>query len=69
MTYVCFKKINCSKPWVGMQCVTVVFPDHSHLLFSSTKPKAPGQLIVWYLSRRPSVRPSVRPSMRPHFQS
>ena len=20
-------------PWVGMQCVVVVFPDHTHLLF------------------------------------
>ena len=20
-------------PWVGMQCVIVVFPDHTHLLF------------------------------------
>ena len=20
-------------PWVGMQCVSVVFPDHTHLLF------------------------------------
>ena len=21
-------------PWVGMQCVIVVFPDHTHLLFA-----------------------------------
>ena len=21
-------------PWVGLQCVIVVFPDHTHLLFS-----------------------------------
>ena len=21
-------------PWVGLQCVIVIFPDHSHLLFS-----------------------------------
>ena len=20
-------------PWVGLQCVIVVFPDHTHLLF------------------------------------
>ena len=20
-------------PWVGLQCVVVVFPDHAHLLF------------------------------------
>ena len=23
-------------PWVGLQCVIVVFPDHTHLLFYST---------------------------------
>ena len=22
-------------PWVGMQCVIVAFPDHTHLLFSA----------------------------------
>ena len=22
-------------PWVGLQCVTVTFPDHTHLLFST----------------------------------
>ena len=22
-------------PWVGLQCVIVVFPDHTHLLFFS----------------------------------
>ena len=22
-------------PWVGLQCVIVVFPDHTHLLFVS----------------------------------
>ena len=21
------------EPWVGLQCVDVVFPDHTHLLF------------------------------------
>ena len=24
-------------PWVGLQCVIVVFPDHTHLLFSIVK--------------------------------
>ena len=23
-------------PWVGLQCVIVVFPDHTHLLFKDT---------------------------------
>ena len=23
-------------PWVGLQCVIVVFPDHTHLLFNVT---------------------------------
>ena len=23
-------------PWVGVQCVIVVFPDHTHLLFDLT---------------------------------
>ena len=23
-------------PWVGLQCVIVVFPDHTHLLFFLT---------------------------------
>ena len=23
-------------PWVGLQCVTVVFPDHTHLPFGIT---------------------------------
>ena len=23
-------------PWVGLQCVIVVFPDHTHLLFYDT---------------------------------
>ena len=26
-------------PWVGMQCVIVVFPDHTHLLFQTLKPE------------------------------
>ena len=24
-------------PWVGLQCVTVVFPDHTHLLFYTSQ--------------------------------
>ena len=23
-------------PWVGLQCVIVIFPDHTHLLFCNT---------------------------------
>ena len=25
--------IPVTVPWVGLQCVIVVFPDHTHLLF------------------------------------
>ena len=25
--------------WVGLQCVIVVFPDHTHLLFFKTRTK------------------------------
>ena len=24
-------------PWVGLRCVILVFPDHTHLLFSNVK--------------------------------
>ena len=24
-------------PWVGLQCVIVVFPDHTHFLFETDK--------------------------------
>ena len=40
-------------PWLGLQSV----------IFSSLEPKAQGELIVWDLSRRPSV--CVCPSMHP----
>ena len=32
-----------------------------YLIISSPEPKAQGELIVWDLSRRPSMSPSVRP--------
>ena len=28
-------------PWVGLQCVIVVFPDHTHLLFNHIKIAVP----------------------------
>ena len=41
LSYSCFETINV--PWlfltlprVGLQCVIVVFPDHTHLLFLAT---------------------------------
>ena len=34
----CFSKCSVAlpQPWVGLQCVIVVFPDHTHLLFGET---------------------------------
>ena len=38
LSYRCVITINAvllflTVPWVGLQCVIVVFPDHTHLLF------------------------------------
>ena len=38
LSYICIVTINVvwlflTVPWVGLQCVIVVFPDHTHLLF------------------------------------
>ena len=38
LSYRCIVTINVmwpffAVPWVGLQCVIVVFPDHTHLLF------------------------------------
>ena len=38
LSYRCIVTINVlwlflTVPWVGLQCVIVVFPDHTHLLF------------------------------------
>ena len=38
LSYRCIVTINVlwlflMVPWVGLQCVIVVFPDHTHLLF------------------------------------
>ena len=39
LSYRCIVTINAlwlflTVPWVGLQCVVVVFPDHTHLLFA-----------------------------------
>ena len=39
LSYRCIVTINAmwlflAVPWVGLQCVIVIFPDHTHLLFS-----------------------------------
>ena len=39
LSYRCIVTINVlwlflMVPWVGIQCVSVVFPDHTHLLFN-----------------------------------
>ena len=38
LSYICLVTVNVlchflTFPWVGLQCVVVVFPDHTHLLF------------------------------------
>ena len=33
-------------PWVGLQCVIVVFPDHNHLHFPTDRFKA---VVLWLL--------------------
>ena len=38
LSHICIVTINVlwrfiTVPWVGLQCVIVVFPDHTHLLF------------------------------------
>ena len=39
----CYCKCSVALPhgaWVGLQCVIVVFHDHTHLLFDSLRPKS-----------------------------
>ena len=41
-------------PWVGLKCVIVVLPDHTHLLFI-------GQFMrVWYLSHKRTSKDQKR---------
>ena len=40
LSYRCILTINVmwlTVPWVGLQCVIVVFPDHTHLPFQYEK--------------------------------
>ena len=44
LSYGCLVSLNIlwlflRVPWVGLQCVIVVFPDHTHLLFKSIRCK------------------------------
>ena len=44
LSYRCIVTINVlwlflTVPWVGLQCVTVVFPDHTHLFFGANEIK------------------------------
>ena len=46
LSYICIVTINTmwlflTLPWVGLQCVSVVFPDHTHLLFYGKRPGKP----------------------------
>ena len=41
LSYICIVTINVlwlflTVPWVGLQYVVVVFPDHNHLLFHTS---------------------------------
>ena len=43
LSYRCIVTINVlwlflAVPWVGLQCVIVVFPDHTHLLLEAFEP-------------------------------
>ena len=42
LSYICIVTINVlwlflTVPWAGLQCVIVVFPDHTHLLFDKSQ--------------------------------
>ena len=42
LSYRCLVTVNVlclflTVPWIGLQCVIVVFPDHTHLLFGLKK--------------------------------
>ena len=42
LSYRCIVTINVlwlflTVPWIGLQCVIVVFPDHTHLLINNQK--------------------------------
>ena len=41
LSYICIVAINVlwlflTVPWVGLQCVIVVFPDHTYLVFGTS---------------------------------
>ena len=38
LCYYCLTDVFLTVPLVGLQCVIVVFPDHTHLLFNSFEP-------------------------------
>ena len=43
LSYRCLVTVNVlwlflMVPWVGMQCVILAFPDHTHFLFAKSKP-------------------------------
>ena len=42
LSYICIITVNVlwlilTVPWVGLPCVIVVFPDHTHLLFETLR--------------------------------
>ena len=51
LSYKCIVTINVlwlflTMPWVGLQSVIVVFPDHTHLLFNNLTKK----IHKWYIN-------------------
>ena len=36
-------------PWVGLQCVIVIFPDHTHLLFVPERGTTDAIIVVWQI--------------------
>ena len=37
-------------PWLGLQCVIVVFPDHTHLHFGTKRNLADLIFLPWFIS-------------------
>ena len=51
----------CSVPWIGLQCVIVVFHDHTQLLFEINGLRLDN---IWILNSTPSKRPDAQPMIK-----
>ena len=52
LPYNCIVTINVLRlfltvPWVGLQCVIVIFPDHTHLLFVTERGTTDVIIVFW----------------------